>query len=66
LEDQAYVSRTVDTSDKRANTVALTDKGRRTAEAIRAIRKEIAQEFFSAITEEEAGEIVRALGKAVD
>jgi DNA-binding MarR family transcriptional regulator len=66
LEAEGYVSRTVDPSDKRANTVAMTDKGRDAVAAIRSIRNEIAQEFFGAMTEEEAAQVVCALEKALE
>jgi DNA-binding MarR family transcriptional regulator len=65
LEQTGYVERRKDDADRRANLVALTEKGRTAVTQIATLKEEIARSFFAALTEEEAGEVLAILRKAV-
>mgnify|MGYP001047815811 CR=1 FL=1 len=61
LARENYLVKRKDPSDKRANLVLITDKGRTTAQEIRRLGDEMATTFFGDLTEDEAGQIVRML-----
>ena len=65
LEQQGYILRRKDDTDKRANLVRLTDKGRRAVGEIGKLRRKIVQSFFGNLKEEEAGRVLELLKKAV-
>ncbi len=65
LEQDGYVARRRDESDKRTNFVQITAKGRLAATEIAKLKKKMAQSFFGDLTEEEAGAIAKRLEKAM-
>jgi len=65
LEQDGYVERRKDATDKRTNHVQLTAKGRKAVTEIAKLKQEIAQSFFGDLKEDEAGRIVDLLKKAV-
>lgn len=62
LEREGYVVRRKAGSDKRANMVHMTAKGRKAVGEISRLRKKMAQTFFGDLKENEAGMIVALLG----
>jgi DNA-binding MarR family transcriptional regulator len=64
LEEGGYIVRRKDDTDKRANLVRITSKGRKAAIAISRLKKEIAESFFGDLNEDEAGTVVNLLRKA--
>jgi MarR family transcriptional regulator for hemolysin len=65
LEREGYVARRKDDSDKRANVVRMTAKGRKTVSEIGKLRKAMARSFFGELKEAEAGAVVGLLKKAL-
>jgi len=65
LEQQGYILRRKDDTDKRANLVRLTGKGRKAVGEIGKLRKKIVLRFFGDLKEAEAGMIVELLRKAL-
>lgn len=65
LEQRGYVQRRQHFADKRAKVVALTEKGNETVAEIQRIREEMAATFFGDLTEEQAGEILNTLQRAI-
>jgi MarR family transcriptional regulator, transcriptional regulator for hemolysin len=65
LEQAGYLERRKDEADKRFNLVQLTEKGREVVIEISRLKQTMAQSFFGALTEDEAGEVVNHLRKAV-
>ena len=65
LENAGYVERHKDATDKRANLVRLTAKGRKTVAEISRLKRKMAQNFFGALSEDEAGQIVDLLRKGL-
>lgn len=63
LENDGYVERNVDPSDKRATLITLTEKGRARACELQDERKEKLDQLFSPLTEEEQKELFRLLNK---
>ena len=63
LEDDGYVERNVDPTDKRATLITLTEKGRARACELQDERKERLNQLFSPLTEEEQAELLRLLQK---
>ena len=53
LEDDGYLIRTIDESDRRATVLKLTEMGAVRAEEIRSEREEFLDEFFSKLSEDE-------------
>jgi DNA-binding MarR family transcriptional regulator len=66
LQESGLVERRKDEADKRANFVRLTAKGRRVVVKIAELKMTIARSFFGDLTEDEAGKVVKLLGKVVD
>jgi MarR family transcriptional regulator, transcriptional regulator for hemolysin len=65
LEQEGYTSRQPDDTDKRANLVRITEKGRKAVREISSLKRKIVQEFFGEFNEAEAGIVVDLLGKLV-
>ena len=65
LEQDGYILRRKNDTDKRANLVQITPKGRRAVVAISRLKKKMAQSFFGDLKENEAGAIVHLLRKAL-
>ena len=65
LEQDGYILRRKDESDKRANLVRITGKGRKTVAEISKLRKKMAQSFFGDLKADEAATIVTLLSKAL-
>jgi len=65
LEQGGYIRRHKNHSDKRANLVEMTAKGRKTAAGIAKLRKQIAESFFGDLRERDAVTVVDLLGKAL-
>lgn len=65
LELEGYMERRKDPIDKRAYFVSITDKGRATVVEIESLGREMAASFFGDLTEEQASQIVAALGRAL-
>jgi MarR family transcriptional regulator, transcriptional regulator for hemolysin len=65
LEQGGYVLRRKHDTDKRANLIQLTPKGRKAVVEISKVRKKMAQSFFGDLTENEAGAVADVLKKAV-
>ena len=63
LEDDGYVERSVDPSDKRATLISLTEKGRARACELLDERRDKLDLIFSPLTEEEQKELLRLLKK---
>lgn len=63
LEDDGYVERNVDPSDKRATLISLTEKGRARACELQDERRDKLDLIFSPLTEEEQKELLRLLKK---
>lgn len=66
LENDGYVERTLDPSDKRATRIVLTEKGRVRAHELEDGRNERLNKMFRSLTEDEKGELVRLLDKLMD
>ena len=66
LEDDGYLIRTVDESDRRATVLKLTEMGAVRAEEIRDEREEFLDEFFSRLSEEEKQTLSDLLDKLLD
>ena len=66
LEDDGYLIRTIDESDRRATVLKLTEMGAVRAEEIRNEREEFLDEFFSKLTEEEKQTLSDLLDKLLD
>ncbi len=66
LEQDGYVRRRPDESNKRTNVVGMTAKGKATVSEIDSIRLTIANTFFGELTEGQAGEVVRLLQPALN
>lgn len=64
LEQAAYIARQKDGTDKRANFVQITPKGRRAAAEISKLKSKMAADFFGDLTDAEAGTVIELLGKA--
>jgi len=64
LAQDGYIVRRKDDADKRANLLQITPKGRKCVVEISRLRKKMAQSFFGDLKEDEAGAIVKILGKA--
>ena len=65
LQQRGYIIRTKDESDKRANFVRITDKGRETVGEIAKLRRQMAQNFFGGLRDDEAGAVIALLQKAI-
>ena len=65
LEQAGYLERRKDEADKRSNFVQLTAKGHEAVIEISKLKERMAQSFFGDLTEDEAGEVVDLLTKAV-
>ena len=65
LEAGGYVERRKDETDKRANLVQMTPKGRDAVAETSRLRVEMARNFFGDMTEDEAGMVVKILNKAM-
>lgn len=63
LEQDGYVQRKIDPSDRRATLITLTEKGRARACELQDERSDNLQTLFSPLTEEEKGELLRLLQK---
>ena len=66
LENDGYVERRTDPSDKRATLVALTEKGKARAWEIEDGRNERLGAMFGGLTDEEKKELLRLLDKLMD
>lgn len=66
LEDDGYLIRTIDESDRRATVLKLTEMGTVRAEEIRAEREEFLDEFFSKLSEEEKQTLSDLLDKLLN
>jgi DNA-binding MarR family transcriptional regulator len=65
LEQGGYIVRRKTDTDKRANLVQITPKGRKTVVEIAKLRKQIARTLFGDLEQHEADAIVRLLRKAL-
>ncbi|MEO8371828.1 MAG: MarR family transcriptional regulator [Candidatus Solibacter sp.] len=65
LEQEKYILRRKDDSDKRTNMIQITAKGREAATEISKLKKKMAQGFFGDLTEDQAGTIVDLLQKSL-
>lgn len=65
LEQGGYILRRKSDTDKRANLVQMTDKGRKTVAQIAKLKEQLAADFFGDLDERDADEIVRLLRKVV-
>lgn len=65
LEIQGYVARSAEVTDRRTRSVRMTDKGRKTAAEIASLRRELAEGFFGALTDEQASVVVDLLRHAL-
>lgn len=65
LEQQGLIVRRSDDSDKRANLVEMTPKGRKVVVEISKSQKKMAQTFFGDLSEAEASAIVQLLKRAI-
>ena len=63
LEQDGYVQREIDPSDRRATLITLTEKGRARACELQDERSDNLQTLFSPLTEEEKRELLRLLQK---
>jgi len=61
LEQRGLVTRTPDTSDRRATLVDVTDAGRRLMKRIRAARRDEADQVFEALDEADRADLLRIL-----
>ncbi|MCR5355891.1 MAG: MarR family transcriptional regulator [Lachnospiraceae bacterium] len=66
LEDDGYLIRTIDESDRRATVLKLTEMGAVRAEEIRAEREEFLDEFFSKLSEKEKQTLSDLLDKLLN
>jgi MarR family transcriptional regulator for hemolysin len=64
LERERYIVRSKDRSDKRANSVQMTAKGRKAVTEISKLRKKMAQTFFGDLEKDEARLVAGLLRKA--
>lgn len=64
LEQREYITRHKDEADSRTNRVQLTPAGAEVVAEVSGLRRELAQAFFSELSEAEASTIVELLGKA--
>ena len=65
LEQRGYIARRRDDTDSRTNLVHLTDAGADAVEEVSKLRREVASDFFSDLTEADAGAITDLLEKAL-
>ena len=65
LEQRGYIARSKDAADSRTNLVQLTAAGAEAVTEVSRLRKELARDFFSDLSEAEAAKIVDLLGKTV-
>lgn len=65
LEQDGYILRRKDDTDKRANLLRITPKGRKAVVEISRLRKKMAQSFFCDLKEDEACAIVDLLRKSL-
>ena len=63
LENDGYVERTVDPSDRRATLIVLTEKGKARAYELEDSRHERLSAMFGCLTEVEKKELIRLLDK---
>ncbi len=63
LEDDGYIVRTVDATDKRATILKLTDLGQARAEEIKEEREGFMEDFFAKLTEDEKENLSNILDK---
>ena len=61
LEKGGFVSRGVDRNDRRADTIAITDKGRRALEAWQQVGRQIDRQMLQGFTDEEAKQLAEYL-----
>lgn len=66
LQDKGLVSRQPDPTDRRAVRIELTAKGREVSDAVHAVRRERAEEFFGTLTDAERAELARLLTKVAE
>ncbi len=66
LQERGLVERRPDSQDRRATLVALTDRGRGVAEAIRAARDVDAERLFGALSETERARLAPILRKLAE
>ena len=66
LEQRGYIARRRDDVDSRTNHVQLTPAGSEIVAEVNRLRKELAQGFFSELSEAEARSVIESLGKALD
>jgi DNA-binding MarR family transcriptional regulator len=64
LEQRGYIARRKDEGDGRTNLVQLTAAGADAVEEVAKLRKKVASDFFSDLTEADAGTITDLLRKA--
>ncbi len=61
LEKGGFVSRGVDRNDRRADTIAITDKGRRALEAWQQVGRQIDRQMLQGFTDEEVKQLAEYL-----
>ena len=61
LEKGGFVSRGVDRNDRRADTIAITDKGRRALEAWQQVGRQIDRLMLQGFTDEEVKQLAEYL-----
>lgn len=66
LEQDGYVKRNQDVTDKRTNFVQMTQKGEKAVNELSKIRKKMVKGFFGSLTKEEARQTVKFLGKVFE
>lgn len=66
LEAKQLVARGPDPADRRATRVAATDQGRRVFDAVRAERRQQAEEFFAVLESDDRAELSRLLGQLLE
>lgn len=65
LEQEGYIAKRKDDTDKRAYFIQMTEKGHKAVAAMSELTNEIVQSFFGDLTEAEAGTVVDLLKKVV-
>lgn len=65
LEQERYITRSKAKTDRRAYTVAITEKGRTAVADILRLRDTMVATFFRELSEDEAGQVVMLLNKAL-
>jgi len=65
LEQEGFIERRKDETDKRANNVHITPKGKKAGAETAKLRKKIAKSIFGDLSEEDAGRAAALLNKAL-